>query len=78
MTTQDARKAESSQLYLINTFSPGTVADSCKYLTCGSALKTDYKMHCGFLLYFSDTILNLPSLYIKSIFFLIDMLANSM
>lgn len=41
---------------------------SCKYLTCGSALKSDYKMHCGFLLYISDTILNLLSLHVKTIF----------
>lgn len=48
MTTQDARKVESSQLYLINTFSPGTVADSRNYLTCGSALKMTIKCIVGF------------------------------
>lgn len=42
---------------------------SCKHLTCGSALKCDYKMHCGFLLHFSDTILHLLSLQIKKPFF---------
>lgn len=49
---------------------------SCKCLTCGSGLKIDYKMHCGFLLCLCDTMLNLLSLYIKSFFFPTGMLAN--
>lgn len=47
---------------------------SRKYLTCGSARKCDYKMHCGFLLHFSDTILHLLSLQV--IFFFCKLHVN--